>query len=188
MSLPFTTRLVHLNELDRALDLCLEAFADEVVTRWATPHHANRREQFEESLEAAVNAQEMMVAVSSEGQFAAASFWHHLDTEQIKAMKAESTISASMPTDPAGRITTATALTAARPPAAPHSCLSSTATPPAQRGQGAGSVMHHSAISYAVSRALPIYREATTPPTRTLYLRKGFIDHGQPIAPPQPGP
>jgi len=58
---------VRLCELDRALDLCLDAFADEVTARWATPHHANRWEQFEKSAEAAVSAKQMMEAVTPQG-------------------------------------------------------------------------------------------------------------------------
>lgn len=188
MSAPFTTRPVRLTELEQALDLCLEAFADEPVTTWASPQHAERQGQFEKSLEAAVSAEEMIVAVTPEGHFAAASFWHHLDTEQVKAMKADSLIPVSMPEDAPGRIATASALTAARHPEEPHMFLSSMGALPQHRGQGAGSIMIDRGIDYADDLALPIYLEASTPQSRTLYLRKGFTDYGEPIELPQHGP
>lgn len=188
MSAPFTTRPVRLTELEQTLDLCLDAFADEPVTTWATSHRTDHREHFCQSLEAAVSAEEMIVAVTPKDHFAAASFWHHLDTEQVKAMKADSLIPVSMPDDAPGRITTATALTAARHPEEPHIFLSSMGALPQHRGQGAGGALIDWGIDYAHDLALPIYLEASTPQSRTLYLRKGFIDHGEPIELPQHGP
>lgn len=188
MSAPFTTRPAHLAELKQALGLCLEAFADEPVSTWATWHRTDRRRHLCQWLEAAIHSKEIVVAVTPQGHFAAATFWHHLDTEQVRAIKANSLIPVSMPTDPAGRITTAAALTAARRPEEPHIFLSSMGTLPGHRGQGSGSAMLDWGINYTHDLALPIYLEASSPQSRALFLRKGFIDHGEPLQLPQHGP
>lgn len=188
-------------EADAVVAACLEAFADEAVFTWVLPDPGQRRlragEFFDGPLRAAIDAGNVLVAVTDDGEIAGASVWVDGDggadggqgNDDGAGDTAESAPHPNSDDDPvAHRLVLAAEATAATRPAAPHIVLSSMAAVPRYRGQGVGTAMLADALHRADERAMPVYLEASTPRSRDLYKRFGFRDHGPAIHLPYEGP
>lgn len=55
------------------------------------------------------------------------------------------------------------------------------ATRPSLQGKGLGSVLLEHRLAYLDQAGIPAYLEASGPNTRRVYLKFGFVDHGEPI-------
>lgn len=185
-------RPAQLSEFDTVLRLSTEAFADEAVLAWVVPDPVARRDHirdlFAGSLRAAVEAEELIVAVTPEDEAVAVSLWHVVDTDQSAAMISGSAEAPESSEPIARRLHAAATATADRHPTEPHVFLSSMATRPEFRGRGAGAAMIRFGIGRARDLNLPIYLEASTPQNQRLYLRNGFTHHGESIVLGEDGP
>lgn len=215
----YLTRTATDSELDSVIALCLEAFIDEAVVAWVVPDSAERarylRELFTQSLDAAVNAGALTLAVDDDGVPVAAAIWmprtaesdrqdapgthpqHRSDhQDQLDDQRAdrhgrhaERRATATESTDLAAlRVAAVEEATRARQPIAPHLHLSAMATLPSHRGQGAGAALLAACLADARQLSLPVYLEASTRDNRRLYERSGFTDLGEPITLPDGGP
>lgn len=185
-----TTRTAEANELDAVTRLCLAAFADEAVTAWIIPDPTARQEymrhMFSTSLEAAITAGSLILAINSGGDPIAASIWiSQTARTEIQGQQGPSTAPDDQQTR---RMATVESATEARRPNAAHLHLSSMATLPDHRGRGAGAAMIAAGLERARAHDVPIYLEASTSDNRRLYERVGFRDHGGPIHLPDGGP
>lgn len=174
-------------EFDHLLPVCVEAFADEAVSAWVEPVPALRLERtrtiFQDSLRAAVDAGELLVAFLPGGEPVAASLWTDLESGLPEPPAAPT------PTHRADqRLAVVLAATGERHPREPHVYLSAMAALPGRRGLGAGSAMLRHGLGRARRLGLPVYLEASTPRNRRLYARHGFRDVGEPIRLPEDGP
>lgn len=192
MSSPITTRLATPSDRDEVAALCLEAFVDEAVITWVLPDPTTRpaqmRAMFDASLDDAIDADSVLLAVTDVGAPVALSFWIS------RASAPEPTGSRPHPEehpddDPVARRLAAIeeATEGARPDVA-HLYLSSMAVLPGHRGRGAGGAMITAGVARATALELPVHLEASTPESRRLYARHGFRDHGAPISLPGRGP
>jgi GNAT superfamily N-acetyltransferase len=182
-----TARPARPSERDRMLSLCLAAFADEAVTVWIAPdpqlRSAMMRAMFEASLEAALNAEELVVAFDPDGEAIAASVWIDRRTAPPEPP------ASGTGDDPVNRrLATVMSATEARHPTVPHMYLSAMGTLPRRRGSGAGTALLRYGLDRSRSLGLPVYLEASTPRNRSLYARHGFADHGAPVPLPDGGP
>lgn len=190
MTTTMTTRTAGIDEVDAVTGLCLAAFADEVVTSWVIPDPTARQEymrhMFSASLESAITAGSLVLAVAPGCVPVAASIWM-TRADRSDLQQPESTTGADADADATAddqqsrRMAAVEAATADRHPDAAHLHLSSMATLPAHRGQGAGAAMLTAGLARARSLDLPVYLEASTSDNRRLYERAGFRDHGEPI-------
>ncbi|PSL06829.1 acetyltransferase (GNAT) family protein [Haloactinopolyspora alba] len=176
-------------EADTVVAACLEAFADEAVFTWVLPDPEQRRlradEFFDVPLRAAIDAGNVLVAVTDDGHVAGASVW--LDSNGGDAEPSQTQPPAE--DDPvANRLVLVAEATAAAHPRTSHLFLSSMAALPAYRGHGVGTAMLTVALHRADRQARPVYLEASTPRSRDLYARFGFRDHGPAIHLPYDGP
>lgn len=184
-----TARTARGEELGTVIDVCLAAFADEAVTAWVIPDPTERRNymrrMFSTSLEAAIAAEAVILAINADGEPMGASIWlpHTATSEEPDAGPA------AEENDPhAQRMGIVSDATGARCPAVPHLKLDSMAALPEHRGQGAGSAMLSAGLERARALDLPVYLEASTSDNRRLYERIGFRDLGEPIDLPDDGP
>lgn len=188
MNSPTTTRLAVPADREELAALCLEAFADEAVITWALPDPATRpvrmRAMFEASLDEAVAAETVLLAVTGPGAPSAVSFWNPRDG----APTSDGPRPDHGDGPEARRLTAIEEATEAVRPDVPHLHLSSMAVRPAQRGRGAGSAMLTAGLARADALELPVHLEASTPAARRLYLRHGFRDHGPKMQLPDDGP
>lgn len=194
MTAPTTTiRTACSEDADDVMNLCIDAFADEAVIAWLIPDSGERqrymRQTFGASLGDAIAAEAVILAVNTDGELMAASMWLPQVTTPQEA-KAEALVD-----ELAGgndlqiqRMNAIEAATSTRTPKVPHLKLSSMATLPKYRGQGAGSAMLAAGIERARNLQLPIYLEASTSDNRRLYERLGFCDLGGQIHLPDGGP
>lgn len=185
-------RPARLSEFDTVLSLSAETFADEAVLSWVIPDPDARRnhirELFADSLRTTIESGDLILAVTADNEAVALSLWHDIDPTQRTDMNPHSAEAPEVSDSVTRRLHAAARATAERHPAEPHVFLSSMATLPEHRGMGAGGAMVRFGISRAHHINLPIYLEASTPQNRRLYLRSGFIDHGETIALPEHGP
>lgn len=187
-------------DLDRTVDLALDAFADEAVITWLIPEPTTRREYMEQTFRAsvadAVRARLVIVAQTPDGRLTAASFWQprhrHDDADPPQAKNEQAGPAPEANDDDGGptgaRLAALLAATGARQPDVAHLHLSAMATLPDQRGLGAGSAMVTAGLQHAAERGLPVYLEASTPGSLRLYARHGFVALGEPIVLTDGGP
>ena len=76
----------------------------------------------------------------------------------------------------------------ARHPKEPHWYLHFLGTEPARQGRGIGSAVLKPMLDTCDAQGLPAYLEATSERNRSLYMRNGFEDHGEPLRLPDDGP
>lgn len=184
-----TARSAHREELDSVTELCLTAFADEAVTAWIFPDPLERRhymrQMFSTSLEAAISAEAVILALDVDGEPMGVSIWlPHTTT----AEEQETPPSVDENDLLARRMATAEAAASARRPTVAHLKLASMAALPEHRGKGAGSTMLCAGLERARTLGLPVYLEASTSDNRRLYARSGFRDLGETIDLPEGGP
>jgi GNAT superfamily N-acetyltransferase len=181
-----TARPARRSEIDTVPALCLAAFADEAVTAWviADPDAplAAMQDTFTASLVAAVEAEALIVAVTGDDDTAGASIW--LDQDGTSPGNPMSTGDDQM----TRRLALVRSLTTARHPRVPHVYLAAMAARPQWRGLGAGTAMLRYGLDRARRLGLPAYLEASTPQSRKLYARNGFVDHGPALPLPDGGP
>lgn len=186
-------------EFDHLLPVCVEAFADEAVSAWVEPVPALRLERtrtlFQDSLRAAVDAGELLVAFLPDGEPVAASLWTDLESGlpeppagPTPTHRADQRIAVDQRLAVGQRLAVVLAATGERHPREPHVYLSAMAALPGRRGLGAGSAMLRHGLGRARRLGLPVYLEASTPRNRRLYARHGFRDLGDPIRLPEDGP
>lgn len=189
MATTMTARTARIDEAEEVTRLCLAAFADEAVTAWVIPDPAARREHLRHmvraSLEGAIEAGSLVLAIASDGAPVAASFWMPRAARSGLPAPSNSVVADD---DPAGRFAAVEAATHARRPDTEHLYLSSMATLPSHRGQGAGGAMLTEGIGRARAAGLPVYLEASTSDNRRLYERTGFRALGGPLRLPDGGP
>lgn len=80
------------------------------------------------------------------------------------------------------------ALAAHHPEEFPHRYLQSIATVSRHRGSGAGGAILTHCLAAAARAGVPVYLEASTKRSATLYERCGFIRVGESIPLPEDGP
>lgn len=191
-TMSLTIRPARLHELDHLLDLTSEVFFDEAVLSWVIPDPVARRDDirrlFTDSLRQTVEAGELVLAITPEGEAIGVSFWHEISSHSKTTSDPVASDGAGSSDPRTRRLHVAATATSARQPSAPHLYLSAMATHPDFRGRGAGKAVLDFGLTWALERDLPVYLEASTPQNRRLYLRHGFADDGSSIALPEAGP
>lgn len=143
------------------------------------------RQMFSTSLEAAISAEAVILALDVDGEPMGVSIWlpHTTTAEEQETLPSvdENDLLAR-------RMATAEAAASARRPTVAHLKLASMAALPEHRGKGAGSTMLCAGLERARTLGLPVYLEASTSDNRRLYARSGFRDLGETIDLPEGGP
>ncbi|MGC5616053.1 GNAT family N-acetyltransferase [Georgenia sp. Z1491] len=194
-----TARRATAADLDRTVDLALDAFADEAVITWLIPEPTARRAYLEQTFSAsvadAVRARLVVVAQAPGGRLTAASFWqprHQYDDADPPSARDEQAGPNTETSDDDGptgaRLAALLEATGTRQPDVAHLHLSAMAALPDQRGRGSGSAMVAAGLKHAAELGLPVYLEASTPGSLRLYARHGFVSLGASIRLPDGGP
>lgn len=182
-----TTRTPNSAEHEIVTELCLEAFADEAVIAWVFPdpvvRHHFMQDMFSTALSSAIMSGAVIIAVDPNDKPVAASIWLNSGTDTPQQEQAS-----TQETPPLQRMAAVEAATQDRRPEVSHLHLSSMATLPDYRGQGAGVAMLKAGLQEARRLDLPVYLEASTSDNRRLYERVGFRNLGAPIDLPEDGP
>jgi GNAT superfamily N-acetyltransferase len=180
--------------------LLAAAFHDEPVTRWLVPDPGRRREVmprfFTETALQAFTTGAVDILTDHNDRGLAVAVWFDRTTPSVKTTS-RSTISNIDDTgdDPGGvfiqdadRWRLLDAAMSRHHPAFPHEYLMFAGVTPGHQGKGLGTQLlrtHHELLDAA---GVPAYLEATSPASRALYSRLGYLDHATPIRVPAGGP
>lgn len=178
-------------DLDAIIAAQLAAFADEAVARWVaegSPDPDRLGAGFvEHMVREALGTDEVLLAVA-EGRIVGVSVWQDMaGAKRPAAMAAEAAAGAAA--DPGlDRVAAVTALIAEHHPDKPHLYLASMGVVPDCRGRGVGGALLRHRLAAADAAGRPAYLEASTPGSRDLYARHGFVQSGSDLALPGDGP
>ncbi|ADD41173.1 GNAT family N-acetyltransferase [Stackebrandtia nassauensis] len=169
-----------------------EAFADEAVVRWVTSDPARREKldatYVEYMVTDALKHDEVLLAVTDEGRIVGVSIWQTFDSAKRPAELAAEVAALSASVPGLDRVATVTRLIAEHHPDKPHLYLSSMGVVPDHRGKGVGSALLRHRLAAADAAGQAAYLEASTPSSRDLYARHGFVQREPDIALPDDGP
>lgn len=162
--------------------LFTESF-QEPVAFWLAPDPATRSELLTDFF--TLVAEDAVAAGSVEiiGDYEGAAAWFDLTTPPPESSEPDLRYAETYGPH-ADRWTTFEKLTGERhPQGPPHHYLLLVGVRPDRQNHGLGSALieHHHDL---VAPGLPGYLEATTPRSRLLYLRLGYVDHGEPLTLP----
>jgi GNAT superfamily N-acetyltransferase len=180
--------------------LLAEAFHDEPVTRWLVPAPERRRDVmprfFTEIALQAFTTGTIDILTDQNDRGLAVAVWFDRTTSREKATgrSALSRIDdagngpGAVFVEDADRWRVLDAAMNGQHPAFPHEYLMFAGVTPAHQNKGLGTHLlrtHHDLLD---ATGVPAYLEATSPASRALYSRLGYLDHASPILLPASGP
>lgn len=172
------------------LDVLTEAFLDDPVTCWLFPKPEERRRLqvlFANSLLTHGPVETHLVADR------AVAVWQFLERGQEPFAEqpdgsGEELLTTVFGTNTSRMTVLGRSLTERHPRSEPHLYLVAIGVHPERQGTGIGSVLLRHGLSRADVEGLPAYLEASSPRSRALYARHGFVDLGAPIRLPDGPP
>jgi GNAT superfamily N-acetyltransferase len=186
-----TVRPAATADRSRMADVLAAAFADDPVFRHLLPPGIRRRAQrirrlFDLDLPRGIRSGGGWISADGDG----AAMWFPPGQWETPSWQGLLHVPASIATLgsrlPIGVRTMA--LLQAHHPREPHWYLLFLGTEPARQGRGIGSALLRPMLDTCDAQHLPAYLEATCERNRDLYLRHGFVDHGEPLRLPDDGP
>ncbi|MEU0792114.1 GNAT family N-acetyltransferase [Amycolatopsis sp. NPDC005961] len=165
------------SEVDIVVELLVEAFQDDPVSRWVFPDAGRRRAVSHPAFFGAlVEAGFAAGHVDVTGDHTAAVIWLPAggDDEPIEGLDAAE----------ADRLGVLLGLMAAVEPAGPLWHAQFVGVRPGHQGRGIGGRLLRHGLDRADAEGVPTYLEASSPDSTRLYRRLGFRDHGPAFRPP----
>jgi GNAT superfamily N-acetyltransferase len=153
-----------------ALDVLVEAFADDPVAAWLFPDPGERAHHLAAFHRPLVAAGETYLTGRGEG----AAVW-------LAVAEGRSPYEGAPEVGGARLRALGEALTERHPAHAAHLYLPCMGVVAARQGTGLGSALLRHRLTRADTDGVPAYLEASSPRSRALYLRHGFTDLGEPV-------